>query len=90
MAVEQLPHHDRQASESDLAGNGLVAWPIFWTKNAASPDHLATILTTPEPWFEADTQRLEFIRRIHFWRYISGDETFDADYWLTRIENEYS
>ncbi|MDC0559232.1 phytanoyl-CoA dioxygenase family protein [bacterium] len=64
--------------------------PIFWTKNAASPDHLATILTTPEPWFEADTQRLEFIRRIHFWRYISGDETFDADYWLTRIENEYS
>ena len=47
-----------------------------------------TILTTPEPWFEADTGRLEFLNRIRLWRYLLGDERFDADYWLTRIENE--
>ncbi len=64
--------------------------PIFWTNGLPQSDHLSTILTTPEPWFEADTGRLEFINRVKFWRYISGDNNFDADYWLTRIENEYA
>jgi len=65
------------------------ARPIFWTDGATQADHLFSILTHPEPWYEADTSRLEFINRIKFWRYLSGDETFDADYWLTRIENEF-
>ena len=43
---------------------------------------------TPEPWFEQDTGRLEYINRIKLWRYISGDPEFDADYWMTRVENE--
>ncbi len=63
--------------------------PIFWTGGQADPEHLFTLLTRPEKWFEADTGRLEYINRIRFWRYISGDEQFDADYWVTRIENEY-
>jgi len=63
--------------------------PIFWTDGTANPDHLHAILTRPERWFEADTGRLEYINRIKFWRYITGDDHFDADYWLTRIENEY-
>ncbi len=32
--------------------------------------------------------RLEYINRARFWRRLTGDETFDADDWLTRIENE--
>lgn len=64
--------------------------PIFWTEGAPDPDHLYSILTRPEPWFEADTGRLEYINRVKFWRYITGDDNFDADYWLTRIENEYA
>ena len=64
--------------------------PIFWTSGMVDPEHLYTTLTTPEPWFEADTGRLEFINRVRFWRYISGDDNFDADYWVTRIENEYA
>ena len=64
--------------------------PIFWTSGENDPDHLHAILTRPERWFEADTGRLEFINRIRFWRYISGDDNFDADYWVTRIENEYA
>lgn len=63
--------------------------PIFWTSGMPEENHLHAILTKPEPWFEADTSRLEYINRVKFWRYISGDENFDADYWLTRIENEY-
>jgi len=64
--------------------------PIFWTDPMQDPTTLAAILTQPEPWFEADTGRLEFINRVRFWRYISGDDNFDADYWVTRIENEYT
>jgi hypothetical protein len=64
--------------------------PIFWLGESRSAEDVHTILTTPEPWFEADTGRLEYLNRIRFWRYLTGDEQFDADYWLTRIENEYS
>ena len=63
--------------------------PIFWTDGHRDPNQLETILTRPEPWFEADTGRLEYLNRARFWRYITGDEHFDADYWLTRVENEY-
>ncbi|MEM9622779.1 MAG: phytanoyl-CoA dioxygenase family protein [Pseudomonadota bacterium] len=64
--------------------------PIFWTDGQPDEGHLHQILTTPEKWFEQDTGRLEYLNRIRFWRYISGDENFDADYWLSRIENEYT
>jgi len=64
--------------------------PIFWTDGHTDPDHLFTILTQAEPWFEADTGRLEYLNRIRFWRYLTGDANFDADYWLTRVENEYN
>jgi hypothetical protein len=66
--------------------------PIFWLGDALGnrdPDDVHTILTEPAPWFEADTGRLEYMNRIRFWRYLTGDDHFDADYWLTRVENEY-
>jgi hypothetical protein len=74
---------------SDLPNAHFEQRPIFWTGGAQKPDHLHSILTSPEPWFEYDTGRLEYMNRIRFWRYLLGDESFDADYWLTRVENEY-
>jgi Phytanoyl-CoA dioxygenase (PhyH) len=62
--------------------------PIFLVKDTPDPGDVRTILMTPEPWFEADTGRLEYINRIRLWRYLTGDDCFDADYWLTRLENE--
>ena len=35
--------------------------PIFWTGGMQDQSSLAAILTRPEPWFEADTGRLEYI-----------------------------
>jgi hypothetical protein len=61
---------------------------IFWTGGAAGDDGVTAILTRPEPWFENDTGRLEFINRIRLWRYLTGDPNYDADFWLTRLENE--
>jgi hypothetical protein len=60
--------------------------PIFYLKGL-QPRSVEQILMTPEPWFEADTGRLEFVNRAKFWRYLTGDDGYDADYWLTRLEN---
>jgi len=62
--------------------------PIFWTGGKPDPEHIHSILTQTEPWFEADVGRLEIMNHIRFWRALLGDEEFDADYWLTRVENE--
>ncbi len=80
---------ERLWDTSDLPNNHFEQRPIFWLNGPPEEDHIHSILTAPEPWFEMDTGRLEYINRIRFWRYLLGDETFDADYWLTRIENEY-
>jgi hypothetical protein len=72
---------------SDLT-NDRTQRPIFFVKSPSRPDTVAAILTTPEPWFEQDTGRLEYVNRIKLWRYVSGDPAYDADYWMTRLENE--
>ncbi len=61
--------------------------PIFFVKGQRPADTVAAILMTPEPWFEQDTGRLEFVNRIRLWRYLTDDPTYDADYWLTRLEH---
>jgi hypothetical protein len=60
--------------------------PIFFRKSAPATGTIEDILMTPEPWFEQDTGRLEYVNRIKLWRYLSDDPTYDADYWLTRLE----
>ncbi|MCR9279908.1 MAG: phytanoyl-CoA dioxygenase family protein [Pseudomonadaceae bacterium] len=76
--------------DSDLTEDDFAQRAIFWTDIQARQDTIAAILMRPEPWFEADTGRLEFINRIALWRYLLGDDSFDADYWLTRLEREFS
>ncbi len=61
--------------------------PVFFVKGQRPADTVAAILMTPEPWFEQDTGRLEFVNRIKLWRYLTDDPGFDADYWLTRLEH---
>lgn len=74
---------------SDLGNDHHEQRPIFWTGTSQQGDPVHKILMTQEPWFEADTGRLEMINRVKFWRYLLGDETFDSDYWLSRLELEY-
>jgi hypothetical protein len=71
--VEDLPQRNAQR-------------PIFFLKAPPQRGSVETILTTPEPWFEQDTGRLEYVNRIKLWRYLADDPTYDADYWLTRLE----
>ncbi|HLY80858.1 MAG TPA: phytanoyl-CoA dioxygenase family protein [Caulobacteraceae bacterium] len=60
--------------------------PIFFRKSAPEKGTVEDILMTPEPWFEQDTGRLEFVNRVKLWRYLTDDPSYDADYWLTRLE----
>ncbi len=64
--------------------------PIFWLGDTPDPEHIHSILTKPEPWHEDDSGRLEYLNRIRFWRYLTGDKHFDADYWVTRVDNEFA
>ena len=73
---------------SDLGNEHFEQRPIFWT-GTDSGDQIHQTLMKPEPWFEADTSRLELMNRVRFWRYLLGDNTFDSDYWLTRVEHEF-
>jgi hypothetical protein len=75
----------RRWDTSDLPPRGAQR-PIFFLKSPAESGAIETILTTPEPWFEADTARLEYVNRIKLWRYLTEDPGFDADYWLSRFE----
>lgn len=60
--------------------------PIF--SKETPQDDIQAILSRYEPWFEWGTGRLEIINRIKFWRFLTGDDNFDAHYWLTRLENK--
>ena len=46
------------------------------------------ILMKSYPWQEADTNRLDKINVVKFWRLLTGHKKMDVDYWLTRIENK--
>tara|TARA_B110000467_G_C17808983_1_gene209001 strand:- start:201 stop:467 length:267 start_codon:yes stop_codon:yes gene_type:complete len=81
---------ERLWDTSDLGNDHHEQRPIFWTGLKGKTNPIHEMLTTPEPWFEYDTGRLEYINRVLFWRYLLGDDSFDADYWLTRVENEYA
>ncbi len=75
--------------DSDLTDEDFTQRAIFWTDVLARQDTIAAILMRPEPWFEADTSRLELINRIVFWRYLLGDDTVDVDYWLSRLQRDF-
>ena len=50
------------------------------------PGTVAATLRHSEPWYEPSAHRLETVQRSHLWRYLTGDDTFDVDWYLTRTE----
>ena len=39
------------------------------------------------PWQQGHEARLEQVARARLWRYLTGDPSFDVDYYLTRLES---
>lgn len=49
-------------------------------------DSVAKEFRHVEPWCDNADYRLEQVQRALLWRYLTGDEAFDVDYYLTRVE----
>ena len=54
----------------------------------ARAEHNTTgsMLRGGERWYEPAAHRLEIVNRARLWRYLTGDPTFDVDWYLTRTE----
>ncbi len=51
-----------------------------------APGTVAEVFRTWHPWMGITDYRNDQMQRARLWRYLTGDETFDVDYYLTRLE----
>ncbi len=51
-----------------------------------SNESAAAMFRRPAPWHEHGAGRLETVNRAKLWRYLTGDDDFDADWYLSRTE----
>ncbi|HZT44489.1 MAG TPA: phytanoyl-CoA dioxygenase family protein [Chthonomonadaceae bacterium] len=58
----------------------------LWNTDDLNDPQIPGILFRNHRWYGND-DRLEYANRIKFWRFLTGDDGYDAHYWLTRIEN---
>lgn len=49
-------------------------------------DTAATMFRFRHKWMTISASRIETVQRARLWRYLTGDETYDVDYYLGRIE----
>jgi hypothetical protein len=67
--------------------NPTVRQVRLWNTEDLYDDAVAGELNTSFPWYENATGRLEIYNRVKLWQALSGDDTFDPDYWVTRVSN---
>jgi hypothetical protein len=67
--------------------NPTVRQVRLWNTEDLYDDAVAAELNTSFPWYENATGRLEFYNRVKLWQALTGDDTVDPDYWVTRVSN---
>jgi Phytanoyl-CoA dioxygenase (PhyH) len=67
--------------------NPTVRQRLLWNTEDLHDPAVAEKLRTRFPWYERATGRLEFYNRVQMWQALTGDDTFDPDYWVTRVSN---
>lgn len=50
------------------------------------PDSVAQVFRGMQPWMGITDYRNEQVQRARLWRYLTGDDTYDVDHYLTRLE----
>jgi hypothetical protein len=58
-----------------------------WDTTDLDDAEVGRILSRDHRWYGHEV-RLEIVNRIRLWRALTGNQTFDIDYWMTRFENE--
>ncbi len=67
--------------------NPTVRQKLTWNTQDLNDPAIPDIFFRNHRWYGND-DRLEAANRIKLWRFLIGDETWDAHYWLTRVENK--
>jgi hypothetical protein len=67
--------------------NPTVRQVRLWNTEDLYDDQVAAALGQSFPWYENATGRLEIYNRVKLWQALTGDDTYDPDYWVTRVSN---
>jgi Phytanoyl-CoA dioxygenase (PhyH) len=86
--------HGGRRNDSDISRymfkirfNPTVKQRLLWNTDDLHDPAVAAELNMRFPWYEAATGRLELYHRVKLWQALTGDDTFDPDYWVTRVTN---
>lgn len=60
----------------------------LWNTDDINDPEVLRTLGGNHGWYGESDGRLEIVNRIKLWRFITGNEKFDVDFWMSRIENE--
>lgn len=67
--------------------NPTVRQHRLWNTDDIDDPAVRKALRTRFAWYENASGRLEIYNRVLMWRALTGDDTFDVDYWVTRVNN---
>ncbi|MFE0331997.1 phytanoyl-CoA dioxygenase family protein [Streptomyces sp. NPDC058960] len=67
--------------------NPTVPQVRLWDVSDLHDPAVTAELNTYFPWYEWATGRLEIYNRVLLWRALTGDDSFDVEYWVTRVSN---
>ncbi|MGQ4384046.1 phytanoyl-CoA dioxygenase family protein [Streptomyces sp. SAS_270] len=67
--------------------NPTVRQQRLWDTSDLGDPRVTEELSTMFPWYEHATGRLEAYNRVLWWRSLTGDDSFDMEYWVTRVSN---
>jgi len=67
--------------------NPTVPQRLLWDTSDLADPRVRQELDTVFPWYEPATGRLERYNRVLLWRALTGDGSFDLDFWVTRVSN---
>lgn len=82
----QPNHTDRTRYMFKLRLNPTVRQRLLWDTSDMNDPEVLKNLTANQPW-TGNEGRIEQVNRIRFWRFLTGDDSFDLSYWLGRLEN---
>lgn len=79
----QQPQHRLWNTDDFEAVHNTADDHVFATMRTDSVGH---VLRQMQPWQQGHEARYELVQRARLWRHLSGDERYDVDYYLTRLE----
>ena len=66
--------------------NPTVRQKKLWNTDDIDDAEISDLLNANHRWYGNEV-RLEAVNRIKMWRFLTGDDSFDLSYWLSRLEN---